>query len=158
MIPTLRRVRVMPSPMEAVDDLRREMSRWMGDLNDQWESNLRSLPTEVVESDEELRFNMEIPGVRLEDIDLTVENNILTVSGEKKEERKEGENEGSYRLYERRYGRFERSFVLPQHADASRVDARYDNGVLTVTFPKVEEAKPRRIEIRGAGHELGSAK
>lgn len=158
MIPTLRRVRVMPSPMEAVDDLRREMSRWMGDLNDQWDSNLRSLPTEVVESDEELRFNMEIPGVRLEDIDLTVENNILTVSGEKKEERKEGENEGSYRLYERRYGRFERSFVLPQHADASRVDARYDNGVLTVTFPKVEEAKPRRIEIRGAGHELGSAK
>ncbi|MEJ2185926.1 MAG: Hsp20/alpha crystallin family protein [Gemmatimonadota bacterium] len=158
MIPTLRRVRVMPSPMEAVDDLRREMSRWMGDLNDQWESNLRSLPTEVVESDEELRFNMEIPGVRLEDIDLTVENNILTVSGEKKEERKEGENAGSYRLYERRYGRFERSFVLPQHADASRVDARYDNGVLTVTFPKVEEAKPRRIEIRGAGHELGSAK
>jgi HSP20 family protein len=158
MIPTLRRVRVMPSPMDAVDDLRREMGRWMGDLGDQWESGLRSLPTEIVESNEELRFNMEIPGVRLEDIELTVENNILTVSGEKKEERKEGENEGSYRLYERRYGRFERSFVLPQHADASKVDARYDNGVLTVTFPKVEEAKPRRIEIRVGGHELGEGR
>jgi HSP20 family protein len=158
MIPTLRRVRVMPSPMDAVDDLRREMSRWLGDVSDQWESGVRSLPTEIVESNEELRFNMEIPGVRLEDIELTVENNILTVSGEKKEERKEGESEGAYRLYERRYGRFERSFVLPQHADASKVDARYENGVLTVAFPKVEEAKPRRIEIRVGGHELGSAK
>ncbi len=153
MIPTLRRVRVMP--MDAMDDLRRQMSRWLGEVSDQWESGLRSLPTEIVESNEELRFNMEIPGVRLEDIDLTVENNILTVSGEKKEERKEGEDEGNYRLYERCYGRFERSFVLPRHADASRVDARYDNGVLTVTFPKAEEAKPHRIEIRASGHELG---
>jgi len=78
------------------------------------------------------------------------------VSGEKKEERKEGEGDGNYRLYERRYGRFERSFVLPQHADANKVDASYDNGVLAITFPKVEEAKPRRIEIRGAGQELKS--
>ncbi|MEJ2215583.1 MAG: Hsp20/alpha crystallin family protein [Gemmatimonadota bacterium] len=158
MVPTLRRVRLMPSPMDAVDDLRREMGRWFGDVSDQWETSLRTLPTEVVETNEELRFMMEIPGMRLEDIDLTVENNILTVSGEKKEERKEGEGEGSYRLYERRYGHFERSFVLPQHANASQVDARYENGVLTVTFPKVEEAKPRRIEIRGGGHELGKGK
>jgi HSP20 family protein len=158
MIPTLRRVRVMPSTMDAVADLRREMSRWLGDVSDRWESGLGTLPAEVVETNEELRFNLEIPGVRLEDIDLTVENNVLTVSGEKKEERKEGEDEGSYRLYERCYGRFERSFVLPQHADAGRVDARYENGVLTVTFPKAEEAKPRRIEIKGSGQELGTAK
>jgi HSP20 family protein len=109
------------------------------------------MPAEVVETEEEIRFDVEAPGFRLEDLDVTVENSVLTIAGEKKFEQPEGRKESDFRLFERRYGRYQRSFALPPTVRGDRCEARYENGVLTVRLPKSEEAKPRRIQIEGAG-------
>ena len=142
------------SAIDTLVDVSRHMDRLM---NSVWADASHtngaswSLPTEVIESADELRFDMEIPGVRLEDIDITLENNVLTITVDKKLERDEGRTEADYRLFERRYGRFQRSFTVPPTVRADSCDARYDNGVLTLRMPKVEEAKPRRIRVDGAG-------
>ena len=138
------------SAFDTLVDVSRHMDRLM---NTVWADAPRgngtswSLPTEVIETAEELRFDVEIPGVRLEDIEITFENNLLTIAAEKKLQREEGLTETDYRLFERRYGRFERSFTLPPTVRADGCDAHYDNGVLTLRMPKVEEAKPRRIRV-----------
>lgn len=106
-------------------------------------------PVDVRESGDELRVQVEIPGIAPDDVEVRVENGVLTVSGEKKSEIQDGENGAGYHLVERRYGRFERSFTLPRTVDADRVTAVFTNGVLTLTLPKAESAKPRRVEITG---------
>jgi HSP20 family protein len=111
----------------------------MGDL-------LRAPHTDVMETDREIRVTAEMPGLRPEDISIELENNVLTISGEKKEERREGD-EGRWHLSERRYGRFSRSFVLPRDVEQDQIQARCDNGVLEVTVPKSERARRRRIDI-----------
>ncbi len=153
MLPTLRN-QFRASPLGALDEFRREMDRWFGDTT---AGRLDyGMPAEIVDDGEQLRIDIELPGVRLDDIDLTVEDRVLTVEGEKKMEREEGEKDSDFRLYERRYGRFERSFVLPRHVDTEKVDARLENGVLTVTLPKVETAKPKKIAISGEGRRITS--
>jgi HSP20 family protein len=133
-------------------DVSREMDRL---LNRAWAEDGETtsgwaMPAEVVETSEEIRFDIEAPGFRVEDIDLTIENNVLTVSGEKKFEQDETRKESDYRLFERRYGRFQRSFAVPPTVRGDRCEARYENGILTIRLPKAEEAKPRRIQIEGA--------
>ena len=105
------------------------------------------IPTEIVETPEELRFALEVPGLRPEDIELTVENGVLTVTGEKKLEQRENETKDNYVLAERRYGRYTRSFRLPTTVDVNRVEAGTENGVLTIRLPRAEAAKPRRIQV-----------
>lgn len=111
---------------------------------------LRAPETDVVETENEIRVIAEVPGMRPEDVEIDLENNVLTITGEKKEVRTEGE-EGRWHLSERRYGRFSRSFVLPREVDQDRIQARCDNGVLEITIPKGERARRRRIEIGGGG-------
>ena len=138
------------SDFDTLVDVSRHMDRLM---NTVWADVPRAngaswtLPTEVIETADELRFDIEIPGVRLEDIDITFENSVLTLTAEKKLEREEGRTESDYRLFERRYGRFQRSFTVPPTVRADACEAHYDNGVLTLRMPKVEEAKPRRIRV-----------
>jgi HSP20 family protein len=87
-----------------------------------------------------------------------VENNVLTIRGEKREERTEGEN-GRFHLSERRYGTFSRSFVLPSSVDSDHIEAAFEDGVLRVTIPKAERARKRRIDVGGSNAEnaqLGS--
>jgi HSP20 family protein len=84
-------------------------------------------------------------------VTVELENNVLTVSGEKTEERTEGEEERRYHLWERSYGAFKRSFTLPRTVSSDEAKATFENGVLTVRLPKVEEAKGRRIQIGKAG-------
>ena len=84
-----------------------------------------------------------------------MENNVLTISGEKTDERVQGEKGDTYHLSERRWGRFSRSFVLPREVDQERIEAEFRDGVLTVTIPKSEKARRRRIEIR-PGQSAGS--
>ncbi|HWP37271.1 MAG TPA: Hsp20/alpha crystallin family protein [Gemmatimonadales bacterium] len=103
---------------------------------------------DVHETDGEFRVTAELPGLSLEDVNVTVQNGILTISGEKRSQYDEGKEEGSYHVYERRYGRFERSFTLPRTVIADDVRATFHNGVLTITLPKTEEARPRRIQIQ----------
>lgn len=109
-----------------------------------------TMPAEIVETAAELRLALEVPGLRPEDIELTIENGVLTVSAEKKIERREGETDENYRLFERRYGRHARSFRLPRTVDASQVQASCEHGVLTIRLPRAEEAKPRRIPVTDA--------
>jgi HSP20 family protein len=95
-----------------------------------------------------IRITAEIPGVRAEDVKLTVENNVLTIQGTKQQVAEERTDR--VHRYERTYGAFERSFTLPTTVDANAIKATYENGVLTVTLPKVEKAKPRQIEVQVA--------
>ncbi|HEU0014528.1 MAG TPA: Hsp20/alpha crystallin family protein [Longimicrobium sp.] len=106
---------------------------------------------DVAETESEIRVWMELPGLRPRDVNVDLDNNVLTVSGEKQATRSEGDERHTWHLAERRYGRFSRSFVLPREVDADGVRAEFDNGILTVTVPKTERARRRRIEIRGAG-------
>jgi HSP20 family protein len=107
---------------------------------------MRVPDADVVERENEIRVAVELPGLTPDDISLDIENNVLTISGEKKEDRQE-ENE-TWHLTERRYGKFSRSFVLPRDVEQEQIQAQFEGGVLHVTIPKSERARRRRIEIR----------
>lgn len=101
---------------------------------------------DVVETAEGLRIVAELPGVRPEDVKLSVENGVLTLRGEKRQE--EESKPDTVHRYERSFGAFQRSFQLPSSVDADRIEARVEHGMLTVTLPKAEKAKPREIAIK----------
>ena len=99
----------------------------------------------VIERADGYYISADLPGVRDEDVDVTVQDNHLVVSGSRRaEERKEGDN---FFVYERRYGNFSRAFALPDNADAGAVEASLDSGVLQVRVAKRESAKPRKIPL-----------
>lgn len=102
----------------------------------------------VAESADELVLTAEIPGINPEDIELTVENNTLTLSGDRTIVREEN-TELRYHVWERSSGSFKRSFTLPRTVRTEEIAADYENGVLTVRIPKAAEAKSRKIEIGG---------
>lgn len=106
-------------------------------------------PTDVSEDANGIQISMELPGVDPDEVRLSLENNILTIRGEKKQQQGQESTERVHR-YERTYGRFERAFVLPSTVDPERVDARYEHGVLFVTVPKAERAKPREIRVKSS--------
>lgn len=110
---------------------------------------LRTPDADVAESENEIRVMVELPGMKAEDIQLDLENNVLTISGQKKEERQEERD--TWHLSERRYGKFSRSFVLPREVEPEKIEARFEDGVLQVTVPKSEHARRRRIEIQNGG-------
>lgn len=105
-------------------------------------------PVDVFEEGDAIRIMAEVPGVKAEDVKIAVEGNVLTIQGTKQQVAEE-RTERVHR-YERTYGQFERSFTLPATVDAERIKARYESGVLTVTLPKVEKAKPRNVQIEVA--------
>jgi HSP20 family protein len=113
-------------------------------------SLMRAPETDVVETEKEIRVVAEMPGLTRDNIEIDVENNVLTIRGEKRESRTEGE-QGRWHLAERRYGTFSRSFVLPRDVDAESIQAGFQDGVLTVSVPKSEKARRRRIEIGATG-------
>jgi len=88
----------------------------------------------------------ELPGVSKDDVKITLDENVLTVKGEKKQEKEEKDR--NYHRVERSYGSFERSFRLPTSVKSDKIDAMYKDGVLTITLPKAEEAKPKEIEVK----------
>jgi HSP20 family protein len=100
---------------------------------------------DIVETENDLVLTADIPGIKLEDIDIRLENGTLTISGERKFENEE--KKGAYHRVERSYGSFQRAFALPDTVDVDKVDAHYENGVLKVTLPKKEIAKPRSIKV-----------
>jgi HSP20 family protein len=100
----------------------------------------------VFEDKDAVKIVAEVPGVPPEDVKISLENNVLTIRGEKKQQAEE-RNERVHR-YERTYGSFERSFALPRTVDPEKIQAGYQNGVLTVSVPKAEKARPREIPIQ----------
>jgi HSP20 family protein len=127
------------------------LSRVFGNAWDTPEPNGNWIPAvNVEEAADALLLTAELPGMREEDVTVDLENNILTIRGEKREERdEEGEEGTKYHVWERRYGSFQRAFTLPQSVEADAIQAQFDNGVLTVRMPKAPEAKTRTIEITG---------
>jgi HSP20 family protein len=106
---------------------------------------------DVYEDEHKITLKIEVPGIDEKDIDIRVENNLLTVHGERKFEKEEKEE--NYRRVERQYGSFTRSFNLPSTVDAESISADYDRGVLKVQLAKKAEAKPKQIKVN-----VGSAK
>jgi HSP20 family protein len=101
---------------------------------------------DIAEHDDEYLVKVELPGVNKDEVKLTLENNILTIRGEKKQE-KETKKENYHRV-ERSYGSFQRSFTLPAAVKSDKIDASYKDGILSVSLPKTEEAKPKQIEVK----------
>ena len=103
---------------------------------------------DVFEDKDAVKIVTELPGVKSEDVKLSLENNLLTIRGEKKQEAEE-RSERVHR-YERSYGVFERAFVLPSTVDGDKISAQCRDGVLTIVVPKVERARPREIPVHSA--------
>lgn len=104
------------------------------------------LALDLVENTDAYVVKASVPGVKPEDVEITLNNNVLTIKGESKEENEK--KEGQYHMRERRYGSFYRSVTLPANVKADKIDAVNENGVLTLTLPKAEEAKPKRIAVK----------
>lgn len=119
-----------------------------------WEKKNNSLQLDwlpaidIHEDKEAYHFDLEAPGMERNQFDVKIENNALMIKGERKKE-EERKDKNYYRI-EREYGAFARSFLLPETADASKVNAEYQKGVLKVTIGKRETAKPKQIEVKGA--------
>lgn len=142
----------MGRPSGVLDSLRREFNQlfdrfWSGQLEPMQIS--RWIPAvDISETDDAVVVQAEVPGLDPKDIEVSVEGNVLTIKGEKKESREErGEN---YHRVERQYGTFSRSIQLPSEIAADQVEAVVRNGVLEVRLPKQEGAKPKRIDIHPA--------
>ena len=104
---------------------------------------------DIKENSNEIRMDLELPGLKPEDVELTAENGMLTIRGEKKSERKEGED-NRYHVVERTYGSFLRTFQLPQGVDENQIQAEFENGILAIHIPKAALPQPKRIQISGA--------
>lgn len=130
-------------------ELDRMMDETFGNLQFGRGENLRQwFPvTDISETPEQLTLKLEVPGMERDDLKISVENNTLTVRGEKAQDTS-SEDETFYRA-ERSYGTFERTFSLPSHVDHENVKASLENGVLTIDFPRREEARAREISIEG---------
>lgn len=144
--------------------LRREIDRLFEDAFGRGSDSARSgwMPAVDVREDEQgLTFEFELPGFRPEDVEVTSENGVLTVRGERHQERKEDTDEGRYHLMERSSGGFSRSFQLPQGLDDEGTEASFEHGLLTIRVPKAALPQPRKIQIRSganAGGELSAGR
>jgi len=101
---------------------------------------------DIFEEADSIRITAEVPGVKPEDVKLSIENNVLTIHGSKQQVAEERTTK--VHRYERTYGAFERSFSLPTTVDPNNIKATYEHGVLTITLPKAEKARPRVIEVQ----------
>ena len=103
---------------------------------------------DILEADREITIKVELPGVETKDVSISVDNNVLTLKGERRAE-KEIKKENYHRM-ERAFGTFSRSFALPAYIDSEKVKADFRNGLLTITLPKKETAKGRTVEVNAA--------
>ncbi|HET7270124.1 MAG TPA: Hsp20/alpha crystallin family protein [Rubrobacter sp.] len=153
------------SPFRGFYDMQSEMNRMFDEVfgglarkggRQQGEDPTRWAPAlDVLQEDGDIVIRAELPGVKLEDVDITLHNGVLTISGERKaDEQREG---SGYYVRERRYGSFRRSMTLPQDVDEGKISARFDGGVLEVRVSGAAAVhEPRRIQIEGGNGTSGS--
>lgn len=130
------------------DRIQRVLNETLGGLDWEYRDSAAASwvpPVDVLEEADSIRITAEIAGVKPEDVEISLEGNLLTVRGTKQQEAEE--NTERVHRYERTYGAFERAFTLPASVDSKDIKASYDNGVLTITLPKSEKAKPRQIRV-----------
>ena len=128
--------------------LRREIDRLFEDTFTR-DGNNWTPAVDIKESDSDIRIDLELPGMKPEEVEITAENGLLTIRGEKQSERKEGD-EGRYHVVERSYGTFLRTFTLPQGVDENQIQAEFKDGVLSIRIPKAALPQPKRIQIAGS--------
>lgn len=137
------------SPLRGISDLESEMDRMMTSpfaWPEEYESVDFSPPCNIRETEREFLVEFDIPGIKKEDVKIEIENNRLSVSGERTD--KKEEKDARHFLSETTYGSFTRSFQLPAQVDENKIDARYTDGVLTVTVPKTTATKSKEIKIQ----------
>ena len=138
-------------PFREMAALQERVNRAFGDMSRQYDDDLTTrgswIPAvDIYQTDNHtLVLKLELPDVAREDIDLRVENNTLTITGQK--QRDKAVKEEQYHRIERTFGSFSRTFTLPPTVDAGQIGAEFKNGVLTVTLPLREDAKPRQIQV-----------
>ena len=139
-------------PWSALHSMQHELDRLLGFRHEEGfddSSNVvtsRWMPAvDIKEEDTQFVITADVPGVDPKDIDVTMENGILTIKGERKLEADRTSN--GFRRMERQYGTFYRRFALPDYADADKIEAKGRNGVLEVIVPKTDKVRPRRIEV-----------
>jgi len=138
------------------DRLNRLFQSSFGDSENALTTSSFSPAVDVYEDEHTVNLKLEVPGIDEKDLDIRVENNTLTVQGERKFEKEEKEE--NFRRVERQYGSFTRSFTLPQTVDAEKVSANYDKGVLKISLPKKAEAKPKQIKVSVGSEKTVEAK
>ena len=145
-------------PARELDSLQGEMNRLFSSFFDTPRTGGNGNPArrwipamDLVETEDHFVLKADLPGLTESDVNIELESNVLTISGERKTEH-EAKKDGYYRL-ERTQGMFSRSLTLPEGIDANAVTASFDNGVLEVRIPKPAEAKPRRVQIAVGGSE-----
>ena len=151
MYPTIWRARRSPSIWSDLFGARRELDRmfdraFFGPDGEAGSLAMWTPAVDVRETEDGIEVNTELPGLTPDDVKVTVENGVLSISGERKQEREEKDEQ--YHLVERQYGRFERSFQLPRTVDTEKVKAKFENGVLNIELPKSAQAKPKQIEVK----------
>ena len=149
----LRRLPSLPTwstGFRELDDARRDMERLFDSLTDF--TGLRSAgvfpPINVSEDAESVYVRAELPGIKIDDLDITMENDTLTIAGERKLAAED--DSVSYHRREREWGAFRRSFSLTNRVDSEKVQARYTDGILTVILPKAAEARPKQITVQAS--------
>jgi HSP20 family protein len=151
-----------PSPWQELDQLTSRLGQVFGSEMPAPANGGSWLPAvNVEETGDQLTLTAEVPGMSAEDIDIELENNVLTIRGEKSYEREENEDDKRYHVWERRYGSFQRSFTLPRTVRGDAIAAEYKDGILTVRMPKSPEAKSRKIQVGAAAastQEVGKTK
>jgi HSP20 family protein len=148
-------------PYREMSNFRRLVNRMMEapdyQEGDWTESMAWDLPLDVTEDQDEFLVKASLPGVNPNDLDITYNNNTLTIRGEMNKE--EEQKEKRYLMRERHYGTFVRSISLPSSVNSGAIEAEYNDGILTLHLPKTEEVKPKRIAIRGGNKMIeGSTK
>lgn len=114
-----------------------------------WNSEWNALALDIAETEDSLTVEASLPGINPDDVEISVHDGVLTIKAEVEHE-EEQEAEGKYYLRERRSGSFHRALRLPLEVNADAAEATFNNGVLTLTLPKVEEAKPKKIAVKAA--------
>jgi HSP20 family protein len=114
-------------------------------IKEELEAGVWTPPVDIYETDEDLVIKAELPGLATEDVSVRVDDNVLSLKGERK--RDAGINSEDYHLIERSYGHFRRSFVLPDNVDRDKVEAKFKNGVLFIAIPKLKRKEPKKIAI-----------
>lgn len=142
-------------PFKELEDMEKRLSTWLGQPAGRRDGDKESLTVaewsplvDITEDEKEYLIKAEIPEMKKDDIKISVQDNVLSISGERKYEKEEKGKK--YHRVERAYGSFVRSFTLPEDADGGKVGAEYKDGVLKVHLPKSEKAKPKAIEVKVA--------
>jgi len=129
------------------DDIDRLFDEYFGRTPEKAEGSLWYPALDISENEDGYQIEMDVPGIPKNDIKISLRDNQLTITGERKAEKKEENKDKTYHRIERYFGKFQRTIALPNEVDAEKIKAEYNNGVLKIILPRAEKSKPKEIKI-----------